>query len=267
VIARRLVLLALVVTVGAAGSAEARSPGARPPIVRPVGGPGQDAKLGAQLFAANCASCHGARGQGIPEDRAQAGGSELLGAGPDLRGVGALAADFYLRTGYMPLSKPGKEPERARPYFDDHEIRAITAYVASLGKGPGIPHPDPAAGDVSSGLQLFTEHCAGCHQVVGEGGVVTGARVPPLNSATPRQIAQAVRIGPYYMPKFSEKDISDAELNDIVAYVTYAQDPNDAGGWGINHLGPFPEGLVTWFMAAVVLVAVCMVIGRRLKRA
>jgi quinol---cytochrome-c reductase cytochrome c subunit len=92
---------------------------------------------------------------------------------------------------------------------------------------------------------------------------VTGARVPPLDRATDVQIAEAVRIGPYAMPPFSESDISDKELNSIIAYVQYAKDPRDEGGWGINHLGPFPEGMVTWLMAVVVLIATCMVIGKR----
>ena len=120
-------------------------------------------------------------------------------------------------------------------------------------------------GSVSRGLQSFTDHCAGCHQVAAEGGVVTGARVPPLNEVTPRQIREAVRIGPYVMPRFSAKAISPAELEDLVAYVHYAQTPQDSGGWGIDHLGPFPEGLVTWFIAIVVLIGACVAIGSRLR--
>jgi ubiquinol-cytochrome c reductase cytochrome c subunit len=57
--------------------------------------------------------------------------------------------------------------------------------------------------------------------------------------------------------------ISDDQLNSIVAYVLTSQEPNDAGGWSLGHIGPVPEGMVTWLLAAVVLVAVCMVIGRR----
>ena len=101
--------------------------------------------------------------------------------------------------------------------------------------------------------------------MVAEGGVVTGARVPPLDRATPVQVAQAVRIGPYLMPSFSKSDITDRELNSIVAYVRYAQHPDDPGGWGIGHLGPFPEGMVTWLIAAIVLVATCVLIGERLR--
>jgi ubiquinol-cytochrome c reductase cytochrome c subunit len=119
---------------------------------------------------------------------------------------------------------------------------------------------------VAEGRELFTDHCAGCHQVAAAGGIMTGAKAPPLNRATPVQVAEAVRIGPYVMPKFSERDITNDELNSLVAYVEYTQNPDDAGGWGIDHLGPFPEGMVTWFLAMVVLVGTCVVIGKRASR-
>jgi hypothetical protein len=68
------------------------------------------------------------------------------------------------------------------------------------------------------------------------------------------------------MPKFSRSDISDAQLNSIIAYVEYAKHPRDAGGWGIDHLGPFPEGMVVWLIAMVVLLAVCRALGKGLSR-
>jgi ubiquinol-cytochrome c reductase cytochrome c subunit len=112
-------------------------------------------------------------------------------------------------------------------------------------------------------MRLFTQHCAGCHQIVAEGGYVTGALAPPLSGTNAVRIAEAVRIGPWVMPTFSQRAISDDELNSIVAYVLASQEPNDAGGWGIGHIGPVPEGMVTWLLAAVVLVGTCVVIGRR----
>jgi ubiquinol-cytochrome c reductase cytochrome c subunit len=234
------------------------APPAGPPIV-PTGGESTASplELGEELFAANCVRCHGIGGRGVrsgPDPRLR---------GPSLRGVGALAADFYLRTGYMPLGDAKDQPVRARPRFDEREIRAIVQYVASLGRGPAVPTPRPAAGSVADGRALFTEHCAGCHQVVAEGGVMPGAKAPPLKRVTPRQVAEAVRIGPYVMPKFSEKDLSDAQLNSIVAYVQYAKDPRDDGGWGISHLGPFPEGMIVWLLAIPVLLLVCRAIGKR----
>ena len=209
------------------------------------------ATTGAGLYAANCAKCHGPDGEGS--------------SGPNLGGVGALAADFYLRTGYMPLARVGEQPVASRVLFSQRELRQLIAYVASLG-GPPPPTPDPASGSVAEGRELFTLHCSGCHQVVAEGGVMPGAKAPPLKRATPQQIAEAVRIGPYVMPRFSARDISDAELDSLIAYVDYAKRPDDAGGWAIDHLGPFPEGMVTWGIAGVVLVATCMLLGERLKR-
>jgi len=100
---------------------------------------------------------------------------------------------------------------------------------------------------------------------VGRGGIATGARVPPLGDATAVQIAEAVRIGPYLMPKFSERDITPQQLDSIVRYVQFTKNPPDRGGWGIGNIGPFPEGMVTWLVAIVALVATCMVIGRRLR--
>jgi ubiquinol-cytochrome c reductase cytochrome c subunit len=208
---------------------------------------------GKSLYAANCSRCHGSRGQGLRDQ------------GPSLKDVGALAADFYVRTGYMPLNDPHAQPWRTRVLFSEQEIRSLVAYVATIGHGPAIPSPQWRTASVAAGRQLFSDRCAGCHQIAIAGGVLPGARIPTLDQATPRQIAEAVRIGPYLMPKFSPKAITPTQLNDLVAYVQYAKHPDDRGGWAIGHLGPWPEGMVTWLLAASVLVATCLVIGRRLK--
>jgi ubiquinol-cytochrome c reductase cytochrome c subunit len=209
------------------------------------------AKTGAGLYAANCAKCHGPHGEGY--------------TGPKLEGVGARAADFYLRTGAMPLARVGEQPNRSRVLFTERELRALIAYVAGLGGGPPVPTPHPERGSVSRGLRLFTNHCAGCHQVAAEGGFVTGARVPPLEDATPTEIAEAVRIGPYVMPIFSERALPARDLDSIVRYIEYAKHPEDRGGWALGEIGPVPEGMVAWLVAALVLVGTCVVIGKRLK--
>ena len=217
---------------------------------------------GAALYAANCASCHGTNGVGVaPPGRSGAG--DVPGMGPPLIGVGARAADFYLRTGYMPLPKPDVQPSRRRVLFDDRQIRALVRYVASFGGGPPIPQPHPERGDPSEGMRLFADHCAGCHQIVARGGVVTGARVPPLTDASPVEIAEAVRTGPYVMPAFRRTAISDAQLDSLIRYVDDTKHPSQAGGWGIGFIGPVPEGMVAWLLAAAVLVALCTVIGTR----
>jgi quinol---cytochrome-c reductase cytochrome c subunit len=229
------------------------------------------ASRGEQLYGRFCVACHGPNGAGRPVGAPSGAGpardqTPQQGSGPSLRGVGALAADFYLRNGYMPLRRSGVQPRRSRPLLGPAQIDALVTYVASLGRGPAIPAPHPDRGDLSQGQQLFTERCAGCHQIVAAGGYVTDAVPPSLHDATDTQIAEAVRIGPYVMPAFSRKSISDAQLDSIIRYVDYTKHPDDRGGWSLGHVGPVPEGLVTWFFGMAVLVALCLVIGTRLRR-
>jgi ubiquinol-cytochrome c reductase cytochrome c subunit len=218
---------------------------------------------GAELYAENCSSCHGIGGAGIDAPSSVHGVGDVAGFGPSLRGVGALAADFYLRTGYMPLRNPSVQPRRSDVEFSPGQIKALTAYVASLAPGPGIPTPQPARGSLSEGMSLFVENCAGCHQAVAAGGYVPDAVAPALEPDSPRDIAEAVRIGPNLMPRFSETRLTDAEVNSLIAYILYARHPDDRGGIALRHVGPVPEGLVAWLVAGVVLVGVCITIARR----
>jgi ubiquinol-cytochrome c reductase cytochrome c subunit len=207
---------------------------------------------GRELFEDGCSSCHGFEGKGVE------------GQGPSLVGAGEAAADFYLRTGRMPLDQVGEEPLRAEPRYSSSEIEALDAYVGSLGEGPPIPNVDPRKGSVSEGMELFTDSCAGCHGVTGKGGVAIGGYAPPLGEATPTEVGEAIRVGPYVMPRFGESLITPDQMNSIAAYVELTQDPEDAGGFGIGHIGPVPEGLVAWLAALAALLLVARVIGERL---
>src|SRR5580704_10823978 len=55
--------------------------------------PPRQVASGHQLFEAECSSCHGTDATGTAN-------------GPSLIDAGAIAADFYLRTGRMPLNDP-----------------------------------------------------------------------------------------------------------------------------------------------------------------
>jgi ubiquinol-cytochrome c reductase cytochrome c subunit len=225
----------------------------RPPA-RAQSGPPPDPQLvsrGRQLFGDACSSCHGVGAQGRP------------GRGPSLRGVGARSADFYLATGRMPLARPDQEPVRTHPAYPVGVRAALVAYIASFG-GPAIPAVDPAKGDLAEGRKLFTDHCAGCHQVVARGGVVPPAGVAPsLQEATPTQVAQAVRIGPYTMPAFGPREIDAQQLTSIARYVQWTRHPEDRGGWSIGNIGPVPEGMVAWLIAGGAVLLVARLLGER----
>jgi ubiquinol-cytochrome c reductase cytochrome c subunit len=258
--ARPLLVAAAAFALLAGGIAYAQPPSG---IVRPTDERGMSPlELGAQLFAGNCASCHGVTGQGVRRPAPVRGAGQIAGQGPPLRGVGAAAADFYLSTGRMPLDSPTDQPERSDPAYPRRDIDALIAFIGSFG-GPAIPRLDASGGSVKRGLKVFTERCAGCHQVLARGGIVTGGAVPALDKTTVTQLAEAVRIGPYLMPKFGARQVDARTLADLAAYMKYARDPQDAGGWGIGHIGPIPEGMVAWLLAALALVGVARIIGER----
>jgi ubiquinol-cytochrome c reductase cytochrome c subunit len=208
---------------------------------------------GRNLYEAGCSSCHGYSLQG------------RTGMGPALAGVGAGPVDFYLSSGRMPLANPRDEPERATPAYPPAQIAALVAFVASYG-GPPAPTADPARGDLALGRHAFTLDCAGCHQVVARGGLVIGAQVPNLLAATPSQLAEAVRMGPYLMPRFDATQIDQHTLDSIARYVQWTKHPDNAGGWGLYNIGPVPEGMVAWLLALGSLLIVIRLIGERSPR-
>jgi ubiquinol-cytochrome c reductase cytochrome c subunit len=209
-----------------------------------------DAAHGRALYVRSCSSCHGFQARGVP------------GVAPSLRGVGTLAADFELSTGRMPLPAADVEPVRGTPAFSSRDRRALVAYIASLG-GPSVPHVDMRGSSISAGLTAFRQSCAGCHTIAAAGGVIPGASVPSLQQATAVQIAEAVRLGPYLMPRFGPRQISAAKLDAITAYVISTRHPDDAGGWGIGHLGPVPEGMVAWLIGLASLLVIARLAGER----
>jgi ubiquinol-cytochrome c reductase cytochrome c subunit len=234
---------------GAQSGAPVQAPTSDGAVSSPSASAAQVAQ-GRRLFVSSCSACHGFDAKGLP------------GKAPSLHGVGAMAADFYLQTGRMPLPSPRAQPLRAKPAFPQSEIDALVAYVGSLG-GPAIPVVHPSKGAVSRGEDQFAIFCAGCHTIQAQGGIVPGAIVPSLQQSTPAQVAEAIRIGPYVMPRFSSKEISDADVNSIVRYVQSTHHPSDRGGWGIGRIGPIPEGMVAWLLAIASLLLLARAIGER----
>jgi len=116
----------------------------------------QENLAGRKLFAARCASCHGADG----------GGGEF---GPDIADVRGLAhRDMNLAN----LIKNGL-PDSGMPAFPlpQPDIDALAAFVAGV-RAPAFEHPP--AGDPNAGESFFfgKGNCSSCHLVKGRGGVL-----------------------------------------------------------------------------------------------
>lgn len=78
---------------------------------------------------------------------------------------------------------------------------------------------DPAA--IARGEALFQTHCAVCHPG-GNAGVGPSLKT---STATPNQMRSQVRNGVGLMPPFPSSVISDAQLNDLIAYVMSLRAP------------------------------------------
>lgn len=210
---------------------------------------GPEVVAGRQLYLTGCTSCHGPDGQGTDK-------------GPPLVGVGAASADFYLSTGRMPLDERRDQSHRKRPAYSRAQIDQLVAYVASLGPGPEIPKVDLEHGHLPDGYELYANHCAPCHSSAGAGGAVgRGIIAPDLQSSTPTQVAEAIRIGPSAMPDFGPELLDDEQVASIVQYVEYLKHPRDEGGMGLGHLGPLPEGFVAWLVGLGIMLIVIRWMG------
>jgi cytochrome c oxidase cbb3-type subunit I/II len=146
------------------------------PVLHPASDPDdlqEEVSHGRNLFAANCASCHGSAGTGD----GKASGS-LLPKPANL--TAALFSDERLSSVlWNGVAESAMAPWRQLPTED---LRALVAYIHSL-------HPLSAASptqegtSLNDGESLFVANCASCHGGGGEGnGPVAGALAPsPTN--------------------------------------------------------------------------------------
>ena len=198
---------------------------------------------GEKLFAANCATCHGQQAQGTQN-------------GPSLIGVGAASVDFQVGTGRMPMQAQGPQAPAKPVQFTDAQVKALAAYVASLGPGPSIPNESLlTGGDSSNGGELFRINCAMCHNVAGAGGALTeGKYAPELKKTSAVHVYEAMLTGPQNMPVFNDLNLTPSEKKDIVAYLEYLKQNPSPGGLELGSLGPVSEGLFIWIFGLGAIV-------------
>ncbi len=173
------------------------------------GSSGGDSILGAGVFAANCASCHGASGEG--------------GIGPMLAGqsLDSAAVADVVDTGR------GLMPSFAS-MLSAEEVAAVAAYVSGLGSGSD-PTANPtttlddaaesaaaAGGGSVSGSRVFAANCASCHGGSGQGGVGPALAGRSLSSSAVRSV---VGSGRGLMPSFAST-LSAEEVAAVAAYVS-----------------------------------------------
>ncbi len=216
----------------------------------------QQVTQGRQLYVTGCSSCHGLNAQG---------GSN----GPTLIGVGAAAVDFQVGSGRMPLAAPGAQAARGPVSYNEEEIAALAAWVASLSPGPTIPTDeqlDYTDADLAAGGILFRTNCASCHNFAGSGGALTrGKYAPRITDASARNIWEAMITGPQSMPVFSDQTLTPDEKRQVIKYVRTLDAQANPGGLALGRVGPVAEGVLVWVVGIIVLGAAAVWIGAKVS--
>jgi ubiquinol-cytochrome c reductase cytochrome c subunit len=207
-----------------------------------------DNSLGADLYVAQCASCHGADGEGVVD------------RGPPLTREGPAAVDFVLRTGRMPLAAPNLQAKRGPVRYSEEQIVALVEFAGSLGNGPAIPDVDPARGDLAEGGEIYRLNCAACHVASGAGAAIGGGReAPSLMASSPTETGEAILVGPGAMPTF--QSFTSENIHDVAAYIGDLQDRETTAVDEFGGAGPVAEGLAAWLLGLIPLIALTRWIG------
>jgi len=225
---------------------------------RAAGAPASETQVdqGKSLYLEGCASCHGLNAEGTA-------------VAPSLIGVGAASVHFQVATGRMPLAAPVVQAERKAPQYDEEQILAMAAYIASLAPGPAIPTAeqlDTTNADLARGGELFRTNCAQCHNFAGSGAALTrGKYAPSLMEATPQEIYEAMLTGPQNMPVFGDGTLSVSEKQDILKYVDHLQAQTMPGGAPLGAFGPVTEGAMLFTLALALMAGAAIWIGAKVR--
>ncbi len=206
-------LMALLTTVGIFATASAQ---------------GGDATRGAQLFAQDCAVCHGDRAQGRI-------GATLAKDFPGIR-VDALLKET-ISNGVQGSVMPAWSSAKGGP-LSDAQIADLVAFIQSLGhQAPTVvagatatnpPLPPTAvkfpAGDATRGAAVFAQNCVPCHGEKGEGriGATLQKDWPGLNVDALIDSTIARGVAGSKMPAWAKSNggpLSDQEIADAAAFV------------------------------------------------
>jgi cytochrome c553 len=178
---------------------------------------------GKQLFA-QCAACHGAKGEG----------NTALNA-PAIAGQDAVYIERQLRNfrnrrrGIDKSDAFGAQMQAAAAatLTDDAAVAKIATYVASL---PKTIHATPASGDLRNGNNQYQGKCGACHGVTAEGNPTLKApRLTGLDAAYMKRQFAHFRDGvrgtdPQDMPgrqmaMMAKTLPSERDLDDIIAFI------------------------------------------------
>lgn len=187
-----------------------------------------ETEQGAQLYAENCAVCHGPEGQGRV-------GATLAQDWPSIRPD--LQVEATIRRGVPGSVMPAWSQENGGP-LNNEEIDALVQYILSWETGgpPSVfptltpiprealtPPPD-VEGDPNSGADMYQRNCLVCHGQEGQGrvGATLARDWPSIRPDLRIQTTIARGVDGTVMPAWGQEfggPLSEGQINDLVAYI------------------------------------------------
>jgi cbb3-type cytochrome c oxidase subunit III len=194
---------------------------------------------GGQIFAAKCATCHQASGQGSGAYPPLRGNPDVVAADPK----GMIATIVNGRSGPLVVNGTtynGKMPTW-KGQLSNADIAAVATYVRSAwtNKASGVTEQQVAAAGApvltAVGASIYSSKCAACHGANGQGGgrgmfpALAGDAL--VNAASPAGMAGVIEHGRSMMPSWK----GQLSAGDIAAVMTFVR-----SSWG-NKGGPVTE--------------------------
>lgn len=165
---------------------------------------------GKELFATNCASCHGAEGRkpnpGVPTLNSPA--------------VLAIAGDAY----YWDIINHGRSGTQMpawRSVLTQTQLQSILLHIRSwAGPEPERARVARAGSDAEKGRAIFTTHCVGCHGPQGEGGVGNSLSAPSfLAIASDQFLRDTISLGRGHTAMPASYDMKAEDVGALIAYI------------------------------------------------
>jgi mono/diheme cytochrome c family protein len=234
-------------------------------------------ELGAQIYAENCAVCHGEDGQGRI-------GATLAKDWPSIRPD--LKVRDTIERGIPGTLMPAWGQASGGP-INEREIDALVFYILSWQSGgpiyifptqtPGLrlalTPPPGVTGDPNRGALLYAGNCAVCHGIEGEGRV--GANLAKdWPSIRPDLLVQSTienGVEGSVMPAWSQEHggpLPEQDINNIVAFILTWSGAETATETGEAAVGPL-TGWPVWvaLIGAFILIIVAIVYYSRQRPA